>query len=462
MGRNKVRSLVKQFEESLEKGEEPYFDLYQFEILIRYYLSKNNKIGSKKILTLAKTVFPFAIEIDYLESIYYLKLKNFKLALQIAENCCLKEPLSAKNHIFKARVYKNMANIPAALTSYKNAVAVYENGDDRGIFFTMSELALEVGESALAIKYQEQGLWSFPSYDDEFFFYLDICKKEKCLDRYDRFLDKILSKQTFSAMLWYLRARGVFENNKYEKALEYIEYALIHGEKNTEIQLFTARVRTELGQGLQAAEKLEEIAPKLRFIQEFLDAAEIFTKLENYPFALKYFNKAFEIDADNYDVLLGLGKTLWKMGRYSESIIHFRQIIQYLPSNVSTLFALAKNEYALGNVKTGITYFKKCLELSPYEEKIIIQYSVILNEEFGIEATKEFLSNKIDFLHITIPGISFLWSYLYLQNKMYDKAFQYYHEGINTTPKKDVVTFNKMAPEVMKKLNEQFGQNTNT
>jgi tetratricopeptide (TPR) repeat protein len=88
-------------------------------------------------------------------------------------------------------------------------------------------------------------------------------------------------------------------------------------------------------------------------------------KSGNHSEAIKYFQKALEINPDDTQALNNLGLTFTQLGKLDEAMSYFNDSLKKNPNNLSALSNIATSYIALGKIKEGINYYDKILSIYP-------------------------------------------------------------------------------------------------
>lgn len=154
-----------------------------------------------------------------------------------------------------------------------------------------------------------------------------------------------------------IRCRAEKEFNDIRKEVEKKEIPPLDGEPTKELK-----------------ERLDEFSRKLEFFEmlglslkpeDYIKRGWDFYFKDDFEFALKAFEKATELDSDNYNAWFGKGAALLKLGRFEEALKTYEKAIELKPDSA---FAWNNKGVSLRRVKRfeeSLKAFEKAIELKP-------------------------------------------------------------------------------------------------
>jgi Tfp pilus assembly protein PilF len=102
-----------------------------------------------------------------------------------------------------------------------------------------------------------------------------------------------------------------------------------------------------------------------------LKLANLYYDGQQYPEAIKYYERALKIQPRNADVLTDFGTSFWYMGDADKAIAEFQTALRYQPGRASTLFNLGIVQWQGKNDPKGAAQaWEELLQKNPdYPEK---------------------------------------------------------------------------------------------
>ncbi len=128
-------------------------------------------------------------------------------------------------------------------------------------------------------------------------------------------------------------------------------------------ELFEIFKRNEFSDAKKLALKLEKKYKKNVVIYKILGTIE--SQAGNYLDALKYFEKALDLDPSSYENLNNVGNALDDNGNYKEAIHYFKEALKIKPKNIHVMNNLGNALNSFGKPEEAVGYYKKALKINP-------------------------------------------------------------------------------------------------
>jgi len=167
----------------------------------------------------------------------------------------------------------------------------------------------------------------------------------------------------------------LFQKNKYQEALKYLNTAVEQDPDNAVYLGTLAAVYDELGE----FEKSETLYEKALEIDP-----ENATILNNFSYslterdkrldeALQMVRKALEVDPENGAFLDTLGWVYYKMGEYEKALTYIKKSIEQRDTSAEVLEHLGDVYEKMGNMELAIEAWRKARELDPDRESVVLK-----------------------------------------------------------------------------------------
>jgi cytochrome c-type biogenesis protein CcmH/NrfG len=151
---------------------------------------------------------------------------------------------------------------------------------------------------------------------------------------------------------------------------------------NTTAPAETANAASQADKGQQEAMLERAVAPLLTGLQSNPDDFDTLVKVGNlyydgqqYPEALKYYERAVKLQPQNADLLTDYGTSFWYAGDADKAIAEFQTALKYQPGRASTLFNLGIVRWQGKNDPKGaVQAWEELLQRNPdYPDKQKLQ-----------------------------------------------------------------------------------------
>lgn len=159
------------------------------------------------------------------------------------------------------------------------------------------------------------------------------------------------------------------DNNKFQQALEAIQYAYSLFPDNTAMMLRESQILAGSGQltrALQRLRQLEKFEPRNQ--EMFLTMASIYSQLREHRKAIVLFKKALEVGGDEYeeDIYLEIALEYENLERFDKAIETLQSALQRKPDNETLVYELAYCFDIAERPDESVSYFQQFTEHHPF------------------------------------------------------------------------------------------------
>jgi tetratricopeptide (TPR) repeat protein len=300
--------------------------------------------------------------------------------------------------------------------------------------------------------------------------------------------------------------------NQMKKGLSAIDFAQNQHPTNQTFELRKAQILSTTGQLKESLLILQDLEKSEPYnIEIFVTKASVFSQLRDHENAIKYFEKALEVAADQEedweveDIRFDLALEYESIHDYTSAIRELKKLLKTSPENESAIYEIAYCYERIGDFDQCIEYYNMYIENNPYsftawynlgniyflknnDEKALwaYDYSVIINDEFSSAHFNmgntymqigEFQKALTSYAKcIEIDGDDALTlSYLaeaYERLERYDEALEYYEKAKIVNPViaepwlgigiiKELLGFSKEAIQYLIRASEIQADNAN-
>jgi tetratricopeptide (TPR) repeat protein len=424
-----IRQVVLKFERMGRNKEKYFFDVFEFESLIDYYIENNNSTKAFEAASLAIQQHPKSVSIQIRRARVLLDKGRAVEALSILKK---QEDIEPGNHeifITKGTALGMLGDIQGAKKIFDHALTL-DSEETANILFAIVTVLQNLNYYEHLIPYLLRLIRMEPNYRahlyDLAYAYEKIDKLSESIFYYEKYLDE----EPFSDSAWY--NLGVVYNKKelYNKALEAYDFALAINSLNTFVIFSKANILYNLDRYAEA------IPAYLEFVEEEPDSfealtylAECYEKTGDTELAKKYFHDAIELEPEYADAWFGLGVIEYNSGNADEGLIYFRKAVRLDDENPEYWYLLGKTHYIKGETKTALTCFRESLKLDAYYNEVWIDLGKIILEEKLTGRAIPYLE-KAYRVTGNLPGINYLLAVFFLHRGDREKAYRHLLVGI--------------------------------
>ena len=336
----------------------------------------------------------------------------------------------------EADLFLDMMEYKAAIDSYSKAIA--SNPRQRDIRKNIGYAYFELGNTDEALKFLKEEIELFPDNEDAYDLLVSILFKLNKIGESDDFLQELGFSIRLTEEYPFIGGLGLFifgmffkESGKYDLAEKYFRRALERGHDPAmcHVQLMDMDLSQE--RALSPCEALARAVDLYGYKPEFFALLGLinFEKSKTeYAFILKairYFEKALEVDPFFKDALFNLACIRYNTGSFKEASEYFRRILFIEPENSDVKLYY---DCSLKRLKN-----KKPLSECPQE--------INLSREFIENPDREYryrIKNDVNFV---IENINYLGLEFIKMGKFHE-ALRRYRNGLKIYPESPEINFN--------------------
>ncbi len=426
-----IREAVQKFEQMRRNNESYFFDVFEFESIIDYYIENNNSLKAFEAATLATSQHPNSVPIQIRKARVLLDKGKAVEALRILRKLENIEPGNPDIYISKGTALGILGDIQGAKKMFDFALSL--DPDETGnILFSVVSVLQNLNYYEYVVPYLRKLMDLEPNYIPHLY---DLAYAyEKTLD-YDNSIEyylKYLEEEPFSDSAWY--NLGIIYNKleMLDKALEAYEYALVVNSQNTFALFNKGNILCNLERFGEAVDVFHEyLDNEPDSFEGMTYLAECYEKSGNPLKAKKYYNDAIEIAPEYADPWFGLGIIEYNAGRIAESLVFFRKAVSLDDENPEFWYFLGKAHYANFGIKAALRSYREALKLDAYYSEVWVDIGMILvNESFSGKAIQYL--EQASRITGDVPGINYLLASFYLRKGVTDKAYAVLCDALET------------------------------
>ena len=329
---SQIDDLVKRYELMVDKGENRYFDVEEFEMLIGHYLSFGEVESAQLVLHYASNLFPESINLQLREAQILAGLGKHIKAIPRLQNLLAFEPQNEEIHLTLASIYSKMEEHIKAIDHFKNA---FNNSDKELKSEIRLDIALEyenLGDWKKAIFVLEEALTHDASNESALYELAFCYDKINDLKSAIKFFNQFLDENPYSNIGWYNLGNAYHRIGSIKKALDAYDFAIAIDDK---------------------------------FIQAYQQKAEAFGCNDNFSDALETYLEILEIEKATPHTLCSIGECYERLHKYSEAETYYKKCLDLNEGYPDAFIGLG----VLGDIQSddalAVTCFEHAVMLAP-------------------------------------------------------------------------------------------------
>jgi len=445
-----AKDAANRFDEMLKSGSQYYFDVFEFENIIDFYISKREYRKAQNVVEYALTLHPNAFSIMTKHAQILIKLSQPIKALRLLKKLSKLENSDANLPFLKGIVYCTLGDIKNALDSFDYSLS-FDLESKVDILYNISIAFQDVGRFDFAINYLKKA-YDIDNEDVAVIYELAFCYDKLNYNNLSiNFYKEYISKNPFSEIAWFNIAMVYDKIENYTLAIDAFDYAIAIDNKYGSAYLNKARC---LVYDKQYEESIEVFKEYLKILPNdsltIFYIGESYSELNKSKKAIEYFDKAFQLD-NKFDLaLFAKANTLYENNNLLEAYHTINQAIKINNKNDNYWYLAALINKNLDFIDEAEKSFKKSIELNNSDVQIWIEYSKLnygKNETFKII---NILSEAFEYFKEDAEVNYRLAAYL-AKNNNFDSAAFHLKLALN----KDLSMLN-IFKEIYSKNNEAF------
>ena len=440
-----LREAVTRYEKMLLEHETIFFDSYQYEDIILYYLEYAKYAKAKQALEVALSQYPTASALRLLQVEILIYEDNLQQAGEILDDILHEEPYNAEIHVQRANLYSKKNDHIKAIELLKYAASLSEELSDIHSLIAMEYMYME--EYALAKKYFKKCL----AKDPEDYFSLqqllhcfDFLKED---EQAIAFLTEFLDENPYCEVAWHSLGKQYMVQNNLQEALRAFDFAIISDDTFTGAYFEKGKVLELLKNYKQAIENYK-ITLSLDDPSSFayLRIGICYEKLGESEMAEQYYFKAVHEDPQSSKAWLALVEYYVRENNYTKAEKYVSKVLLNEGDNPSFLRRCAEVYAHVGRREDAIQIYTQAIDLGDYSVEIRNELSDLLLQEKAYERA---LMLSLSTLHLYPQEVSAYYRIGIAYHMLGEKEKEYTYLGTALKQGGEwLAYFEKKYPEV--------------
>ncbi len=387
-----VKASLLRYKDMLKNQGNYYFDVFEFEHIIDFYLDKNDIPKASNVIKYALNLHPNATGLLLKKAQVYINngfpVKSLKLLKKL-------EKIESSNYaIFQLQgsVYCSLGNVNKAIEVFDKAISLtFDTKED--LLFSIGMTFKQISRFDIANNYF---LEAYKLDNKNVSVIFELAHNYEKLDQdtlSERYFKEYINIDPFSVLAWYSLGLVYTKLEQYDLAINAFEYVIAIDPEH--VSAYYQRAIS-----LYYSEKVKE---SIDAFNEFLalekdntyaifHIGEAYAKLKNTKKAGEYFAKAIDLDEQYADAWYGQAYLLYENKKYTDSLHSIKKAIKYDHEDPDYWFMSALICHELDFVEEAEKSFKKTIELDDTDPRIWVEYSKLNFGQSKIYKTINILS----------------------------------------------------------------------
>lgn len=452
---------IDRYKEMLKRNTSSFFDVFEFENIIDYYLDQKNFAKAKQAAQYGIRQHPSASSLR-------LKLANILIesgkpseGLVLLREIEMLEKINPEFFLIKGIAYNFLGKQTQAIQEFDKAITLTtENRDE--MIYNIAYSFIQLDRIPKAIKYLLLACEIDPE-NPLYMHELALCyEKQEDYIKSITYYKKYLDLDPFAENIWFNLGILYAAINDYDNSLEAFDYAIAIHPGYSSAHYNKASTLMSASRYDEAIDIFNElIALEKDNIYAHYNLAECYEKKKEYQKAIKIYENVIKIDHSFADAWFGIGMVFFNQKKYNSAEYNIIKAIKLDTENPDYWFTLAELYQIQKNNQKAADAYKKTVELDPNDYEAWIAYAKIRFDEQEVKDAINILNEAQEYNH-NVSTLSYqLAAYYYFDNNK-TKASQYFEKGLelNFTEHEDIINRfpgikkNKVFNKLIRKYNK--------
>lgn len=419
--------VIARCEEMLITSKSVYFDVFEFEGIIEYYIENNEMGKAMSVIDIALAQHPNSSDLEMKKAKLLLERNLTQEALVMINRLLSTDKSNSELYILRGSCMADSGKIDAANADFAIAVELSIGNEVEETYYTCALAFIDNGLYQDAIPYLEK---SYNLNQDNTMVIYDLAYSYDRILNFERsvnFYKLYLDLDPYSDNAWY--NLGIVHNkaNEYSDAINAFDYAIAINE--TYASAYFNKANT-LANWDKYAEAIAVYKEYLNLENENPVAlyyiGECYEKLNEYDTAVAYYNDVLKIDRHFADAWFGIGIVNYYKDKYDDAKLFMEKAIELNNENSEYWLSYGNVVRAMDTMpKETINAYRQASQINPYDSEPWLYYADATKQYFDIESAIDILKKAMAFIDDDAEILFTLAAYNYDASRL-DVALKIY------------------------------------
>ena len=416
------RQLVLDFENSVLRGGQQFFDVDELEIIMDYYFEVNDIAPLERAVEYAEQLYPDSTIVKLRRAHLLIAKEQYDDAMRIIKTLRRQEPNNTD-------VAYSLGVAYGAMGEHEKAIELYMEAATDGwllgrVYANIAEEYYHLHEYEEAIRYYQLSL-DTDSYDAATLYnYVDTAIQSHNEEDAVAYLKSFVEEHPYSSEAWQCLGNVYRELSLFERAIDAYEYSLA-------IDKTSFTTCSDLAATLEYMGKPADAVTALLRARDYVAnrsllyrmVATIYMRSGNNEMALVYYRKSVEENPDDPNAVAALALAYAVADDTGTAMPLIRKALRQAPENADVLFSAAVIYDCLDNFEAASDYFERAMMSDECTEMMCQRYTQFLYKHKVYDILIQFAEESLEIF----PQNSFYCTYLaaaYFYTNRYNRASQ--------------------------------------
>lgn len=419
--------VIARCEEMLITSKSVYFDVFEFEGIIEYYIENNEMGKAMSVIDIALAQHPNSSDLEVKKAKLLMERNLTQEALVMINRLLATDKSNSELYILRGSCMADSGKIDDANADFAVAVELSIGNEVEETYYTCALAFIDNGLYQNAIPYLEK---SYNLNQDNTMVIYDLAYSYDRVLNFERsvnFYKLYLDLDPYSDNAWY--NLGIVHNkaNEFSDAINAFDYAIAINE--TYASAYFNKANT-LANWDKYAEAIAVYKEYLNLENENPVAlyyiGECYEKLNEYDTAVAYYNDVLKIDRQFADAWFGIGIVNYYKDKYDDAKLFMEKAIELNNENSEYWLSYGNVVRAMDTMpKETINAYRQASQINPYDSEPWLYYADATKQYFDIESAIDILKKAMTFIDDDAEILFTLAAYNYDASRL-DVALKIY------------------------------------
>ncbi len=425
-----IFEIIIRYQDMLEHSRSCFFDLYEFEDIVDYYINKEEFSCALKACMTALKQYPFAISLKLRYARILCEKNHLSAAFRILHEIEAIESNNSEFYLIKGNLLNKSGRQDEAITEYENALRLAgENKDE--LVLSIARSFLESGNNNQAVTYL---LLAYEMNDKNLLVLYELAQCYERLEYYDKsveVLQKFLDIEPFTENIWFNLGNSYSKLEQYDRALEAYEYALAINDRYISVYFSKAELLQNMCRYDEAVMVYKELLDlNADNVRVCCLIGNCYAKGKDPDQALEYFRLAKRADNLCHEAWYGMAMVYHNMSKLHHSLVNMRKAVRLDPENDEYWFFLGKIYARMHKDDDAMKAFSKAIEINPSDYEAWLAYAKIYYKENKVTDAIEVLNRAYQY-NYDISTVNYQLAAYHILAREYTIAARYFEKGLS-------------------------------
>jgi tetratricopeptide (TPR) repeat protein len=429
-GEEGLFECINRFEDMLNRNDSCYFDIFEFENIIDYYIDQHNFLNARAAIERGLKQHPHSTSLKYRLAQIYIQNGKPSKGLHFLREIEGIESANCDFYLLKGSALNVLGKKDDAFIAFDQAIKLSSDAKDE-VIFNIAYSYLNTRRYNLAIKYfllaNEVNPKNIIVLQELALVYEKLDKLDKSVEYYRKYLDF----DPYSENIWFNLGMVYANLEEHEKAVDAYDFAIAICPDYLSAYFSKANSLISQEKYKEAIKSYEEIIfLEPDNIQAYTCIGECYEKISLYRRAIHYYKKAIDIDDSFDEAWFGIGMAYFQMEEYFKCLEFFMHANAIDIENPEYWFMLGEVYKELNIYDKSVEAYNRTVELDPNDYDAWLSHADICFLKDNLHEAIRILKKAYQY-NKEISTINYNLAAYYLYNDQPNMAYEFFEKGLS-------------------------------